>query len=163
MDSFWVEILHKILKLSTEGGKRSYISSRRFAFHHINLRTCRPEAEPSCFCPRCTINKSQLVSNATPLWLSSIFRGVQIKAEQIKQTRRQEMLCGMHSCNALSDRGRKQPNFRIQSSKIERNLITVFAVNETYWNLTLWFSELAKARWYGLHETDIQKYQGCTP
>lgn len=42
------------------------------------------------------------------------------------------MLCGMHSCNALSDRGRKQPNFRIQSSKIERNLITVFAVNETY-------------------------------
>lgn len=42
------------------------------------------------------------------------------------------MLCGMHSCSALTETARKQPNFRIQSSKIEHNLITVFAVNETY-------------------------------
>lgn len=59
------------------------------------------------------------------------------------------MLCGMHSCSALTETARKQPNFRIQSSKIEHNLITVFAVNETYWNLTLIFrAGKSKIRWF---------------
>lgn len=71
MDSFWHKIiLHKILKLSIEGGMCSYKQLMLcFPSHQNYFQTW---SRIMIFCPRLTINKNQLLSNATPLRLNII-------------------------------------------------------------------------------------------